>query len=121
MIYSYNHSTRFENHYLLLNVHERMPQMYVCTQCGEEYSAPGLCDVCQIDLVPSDEEDQKEYGFHEEGLEEEEDSEGEEEYIEDSMDDEEEELDEEEEEDLGLDDDEETFGTFGGDEEEDEY
>lgn len=51
-----------------------MGQIYVCTQCGEEYGAPGICEMCQIDLVPA-EEDEEEYGFHEEGLEDDEDEE----------------------------------------------
>lgn len=79
-----------------------MSQLYVCTVCAEEYAAPGMCENCQIDLVPASEEDELDaYGLGVEGDDENKD-------------------DEDEEDDDGLDEDEEGFGVDEEDEEEDE-
>ncbi len=79
-----------------------MATIYVCTQCGEEYSAPGICEACQIDLVPSDEENEEEYGFHEEGGEDEEEEDDEDAVDEIDDLDEEADIDEEEVDDFGA-------------------
>ncbi len=42
-----------------------MGNIYVCPQCGEEYAAAGICEMCQVDLEQAN--DQQDYGFHEEG------------------------------------------------------
>lgn len=43
-----------------------MGNSYVCPQCGEDdYVAPGMCEMCQVELEQVD--DQRDYGFHEEG------------------------------------------------------
>lgn len=33
-----------------------MDQLYICTQCNAEYDAPGVCEMCDIELIPESEE-----------------------------------------------------------------
>lgn len=34
-----------------------MDKPYVCTQCNAEYDAPGMCEMCDVELIPEVEED----------------------------------------------------------------
>jgi hypothetical protein len=27
-------------------------QLYICTQCNAEYDAPGMCEMCDVELIP---------------------------------------------------------------------
>src|SRR3989338_10214449 len=29
-----------------------MEKIYICTQCNAEYDAPGICEMCDIELIP---------------------------------------------------------------------
>ena len=29
-----------------------MDKIYICTQCNAEYDAPGICEMCDIELIP---------------------------------------------------------------------
>ncbi len=33
-----------------------MDKIYVCTQCNAEYDAPGMCEMCDVELVLETEE-----------------------------------------------------------------
>ena len=39
-----------------------MEKIYVCTQCGAEYDAPGVCEMCDIELIPEKDSDDESLG-----------------------------------------------------------
>lgn len=34
-----------------------MDKLYICTQCNAEYDAPGMCEMCDVELIPEKEDD----------------------------------------------------------------
>lgn len=39
-----------------------MDKLYICTQCNAEYDAPGMCEMCDVELIPETEEDSENPG-----------------------------------------------------------
>lgn len=35
-----------------------MEKVYICTQCNAEYDTPGICEMCDVELILQTEEDE---------------------------------------------------------------